>query len=109
MNKAVTKILTHFVREAMKDPKVRRHAEEIAKAASEKAVEVAKVVYAGASEWLRKRQPSAKTNEPSNSRKRAAPAKKPSGRKSAAKKTTGKKTTVATKRPKRESPNAEAA
>jgi hypothetical protein len=104
MNKVVTKILKHLVREAMKDPKVRRHAEEIAKAASEKAAEVAKVVYAGASEWLRKRQSSAESSGPSNSGKRAAPAKKPPGRKSAAKKTAGKKTSVRTKTPKRESP-----
>ena len=105
MNKVVTKILKHLVREAMKDPKVRRHAEEIAKAASEKAVDVAKVVYAGASEWLRQRQASAKkATGRSNSGKRAAPAKKPHGRKSAAKKTAGKKTAGRTKKPKRESP-----
>jgi hypothetical protein len=104
MNKAVTKILTHLVREAMKDPKVRRHAEEIAKAASQKAAEVAKVVYAGASEWLRQRQSSAKSSGPSNRGTRAAPAKKPANRKSVAKKAAGKKTAVRNKRPKRESP-----
>ena len=91
MNKVVTKILKHLVREAMKDPKVRRHAEGIAKAASEKAVDVAKVVYAGASEWLRKRQSSADTSARSNSGKRASPETKPSGRRSVAKKSAGKK------------------
>jgi hypothetical protein len=104
MNKAVTKILKHLVREAMKDPKVRRHAEEIAKAASQKAAEVAKVVYAGASEWLRQRQSNAESSAPPNRGTRAAPAKKPSARKSGAKKTAGKKTTIRTKAPKRASP-----
>jgi hypothetical protein len=118
MNKAVTKILTHLVRQAMKDPKVRSHAEDIAKAASEKAVEVAKVVYAGASEWLRERRSKMEASNAENRRaparkktarksvakKSAAPAKKPPGRKSAAKETAGKKTPVRTKRPKSESP-----
>ena len=104
MNKAVTKILKHLVREAMKDPKVRRHAEEIAKAASEKALEVAKVVYAGASEWLRQRQSSAETGRRSSSGKRAAPAKKSVHRKSGAKKPAGRKPAVRTKKRERETP-----
>jgi hypothetical protein len=103
MNKAVTKILKHLVREAMKDPKVRRHAEVIAKAASEKAVDVAKVVYAGASEWLRKAQSNAKSSAQSSTGERAASAKKPA-RKAAAKKTAPKKSATRMKRPKRESP-----
>jgi hypothetical protein len=105
MNKAVRTILKHLVQEAMKDPKVRRHAEGIAKAASEKAVEVAKVVYAGASEWLRKSRSRVESSGRSSSGKQAAPVKKPTGRKSAAKKTAAKKTGVRNQRSKRKPPS----